>query len=179
MADTKFNNSENEQNAINWKELVEELEELCKENPEDYSVHTQLGYVLREMGEIEHAKKEYEKAIQLNNEYADAYNNLGYLYLHDLKNIDVAEKYLLKAIEYDKNFANPYRHLGDLYYFYKNNLQNSKIYYQQCLDIKSDYIEAKQNLEQINNILNKEEVIRDLTPCSKDVMLRKIIEKKK
>jgi len=33
------------------------------------------------MGEIEHAKKEYEKAIQLNNEYADAYNNLGYLYL--------------------------------------------------------------------------------------------------
>jgi len=77
-----------------------------------------------------------KKAIQLNNEYADAYNNLGYLYLHDLKNIDVAEKYLLKAIEYDKNFANPYRHLGDLYYFYKNNLQNSKIYYQQCLDIK-------------------------------------------
>jgi len=123
-------------------------------------------------------KKEYEKAIQLNNEYADAHNNLGYLYLHDLNQIELAENHLLKAIENDKQFANPYRHLGDLYYIYKNNLHNAKLYYQQALDINKDFKEVKQNLDQINNILNKEEITRDLTPCSKDVMLSKIIEKK-
>jgi len=161
------------------KQSVEELENLCKENPEDYIIHTQLGYVLREMGQIERAKEHYEKALQLNNEYADAYNNMGYLLLHDLNNIDIAEKYFLKAIEYEKDFANPYRHLGDLYYLFKSNYNKAKQYYQLALNIKPDYKEVKINLEQIKNMNYKSEEIIQLTPCSKDIMLPLIKEKKR
>ena len=94
------------------KAASECLQKLADINPSNVMVHTDLGYVLREIGEIESAREHYDVALKINNEYPGAHNNLGFLLLHDTAEYERAHFHLMQAIKYDSGFPNPYRHIG-------------------------------------------------------------------
>lgn len=64
---------------VMYKKLINEV---IAKKPNDPDLYFNLGVVSTNTGEIEEAKKYYEKAILINPKYFNAYNNLGALYLH-------------------------------------------------------------------------------------------------
>lgn len=63
---------------VTYKKLINEV---IAKKPNDPDMFFNLGVVSTNSGEIEEAKKYYEKAIAINPKYFNAYNNLGALYL--------------------------------------------------------------------------------------------------
>lgn len=128
-----------------------QLQALADANPKNVTVLTDLGFVLREIGEIENARKHYGTALKINDEYPGAHNNLGFLLLHDTREYEEAHFHLMKAIKYDPGFPNPYRHLGDLYRIDspKQDFAASKLFYHKALELREDYMEAIHGLKVI------------------------------
>lgn len=113
---------------------------------------------MREIGEIEKAKYHYSQALEINNKYPGAYNNMGYLLLHDIGDYENAHFNLLNAIKYDQSFPNPYRHLGDLYRiddFDKQDFNASKMFYLRSLELREDYKESIYGLKIIYLLENQ------------------------
>eukprot|EP01083_Nonionella_stella_P066238 174231_1 len=137
--------------CIEIKELNKaavQLKLLSEANPSNYTVHTDYGYVLREIGKIKEARHHYECALSINNEYPGAHNNLGFLLLHDVGDIEKAHHHLLMALKYDASFPNPYRHLADLYRI-QNKFDASKMFYVKSLELRTNYKEALYGLQVI------------------------------
>ncbi len=77
---------------------VNRLIRLTDQDPKDDSVFFMLGTAYKKRGEYEEAKKALQRAIQLNGDAADYYNNLG--------NVFYAMRDLKKAVEmYDESIA--------------------------------------------------------------------------
>ena len=62
----------------------EKLEEAISLNPTDTQLYYNVGVMSMELDDMEGAKKNFEKCIELDPEYADAYNALGNLILRDV-----------------------------------------------------------------------------------------------
>jgi len=58
--------------------------------------------------------EEYKRAVKLNPYYADAYNNLGLVYLKE-KNHDEAQKAFAMTLELEPDFAEAYNNLALVY----------------------------------------------------------------
>lgn len=87
------------------------------------------------------AMSAYDRAIQLDDKYTQAYLKRGQLYTSS-RNFNEAQESLLKAIEINPNFAPAYRDLGELYYFagqYDKALSTFKKY----VDMAEDTPETK------------------------------------
>ena len=142
-----------------------QLKILSDAHPNNWSVITDYGYVLREIGRIKEAKCHYENALKINYEYPGAHNNLGFLLLHDLGDIDKAHHHFMMALKFDSEFgmyalkvfanitiiiiANPYRHLGDLYRIEndKQDFEAAKMFYSKSLEMRKNYKEALHGLQ--------------------------------
>ncbi|MEH2390101.1 MAG: tetratricopeptide repeat protein, partial [Nostoc sp.] len=70
------------------------------------------GNALREQKKLDAAVAAYEKAIQLNPNYATAYSNLG-IALREQKKLDAAVAAYEKAIQLNPNYATAYNNLGN------------------------------------------------------------------
>ena len=55
----------------------QKLEEAIQMNPTEPTLHYNVGVMNMEQGNVEEAIKSFEKAIELDPNYADAYNNIG------------------------------------------------------------------------------------------------------
>jgi type IV pilus biogenesis/stability protein PilW len=75
-----------------------ELTKASRLIPHDPDVHFALGTVHVLRNELELAIKEFERTIELDQDYADAYNNLGFSYLQ-LKQWDHAIEASVKALD--------------------------------------------------------------------------------
>lgn len=73
--------------------------------------HNNLGWALYNKGDLDGARKHFERAIKLAPELCPAYNNLG-LVLFDLADFDEAGRQLDRAVRRCPNYAEPYYHLG-------------------------------------------------------------------
>ena len=62
----------------------ETLEEAIRLNPTDTQLYYNVGVMNTELGYTEAAKKSFEKCIELDPEYTDAYNAIGNLILKDV-----------------------------------------------------------------------------------------------
>ena len=69
-----------------------------------------MGSVLQEKGELEHAITFYQKALELDPSFADAWNTLGSA-LQEKGQPDEAAGYI-RAIECDPNLMDAYYNLG-------------------------------------------------------------------
>jgi Tfp pilus assembly protein PilF len=86
------------------------------ENGPNAEAHTFLGWVLSLMGEVDQAIEECRKALRLDPEFGNAWNDIG-AYLTEKREFDKAIPYLKKACK-AKNYDSPeYPHynLGRLY----------------------------------------------------------------
>lgn len=116
--------------------------------------HTFLGWVLCLMGEVDGAISECKKALKLNPQFGNAWNDMG-VYLTKKKDFKGAIHYLKKACKaknYD-NHAFPHFNLA-LVYAQKGMLLKAKDELKEALKLDQRFASAKEFLEQIDRIMH-------------------------
>lgn len=110
----------------------------------DALVHFNQGVDFYQRREFLKAVQSYQKVIQLNPTYIEAYNNLGIIY-QEIGNFDKALEAYQKAIEINPRYEKTLNNLG-IFFFLKNRYEESIEAFQKALAINSNNIESHINL---------------------------------
>jgi len=116
--------------------------------------HTYLGWTLHFQGKLEEAIEECKKAIELDPDFGNPYNDIG-AYLIELGRHDEAISWLERAIEakrYDPRHY-PYYNLGRVFVA-KEMYNRAREYFEQALRIDPQYAQAKEALESLRRRVN-------------------------
>jgi tetratricopeptide (TPR) repeat protein len=116
--------------------------------------HTFLGWTLHFQGKIDEAIAECKRAIEVDPEFGNPYNDIG-AYLIGLERFDEAIPWLEQAItakRYDPRHF-PYFNLGRVY-LAKGSINRARELFQQSLEIEPRYTLARQALERVRRMLN-------------------------
>jgi tetratricopeptide (TPR) repeat protein len=117
------------------------------------------GYNARKNGFNELAIEYYQKAIDLNPNYAMAYNNMGNAY-YGQENYKEAIRCYQKAIDLNPNYATAYNNMGNAYDDLKNYKEAIRCY-QKAIDLNPNYASAYYNMGiAYKNLENYKEAIR-------------------
>lgn len=103
-----------------------------------------LGVDLYRHREIPESIQAYQKVIELDPTYVEAYNNLGIIY-QDIGDFDKALKAYQKAIEVNPKYEKAYNNLGILL-FLNNHNEESIQAFQKAIEINAGNIESYINL---------------------------------
>ena len=99
---------------------------------QDYFMQGDYNY---EQGECDRAITDYSRAIELNPNLAEAYNNRAYIYMVK-KDYAAALPDLDHAIQLRPNYVNAWMNRGDIYnYYYEINYERAVANYDQVLSI--------------------------------------------
>jgi arylsulfatase A-like enzyme/tetratricopeptide (TPR) repeat protein len=110
-------------------------------DPENYNY---LGVAYYKKGNFKLALENYNKALEIDNNYASIFNNIGTLYLSDFlrrkdeRSYDTALKNFFKALELDPKLSSAYNGRGAAYMF-KGKVQEAIKDWQAAIAIKPDY----------------------------------------
>jgi serine/threonine protein kinase/Flp pilus assembly protein TadD len=125
---------------LNKKVLQERLvlrQQLVEKYPREKRFHLNLGDSYRETEIYDKAIVEYEKAKELDPNYASPYIGLGYA-LNGLGDNKKALSFFNKYISISPIDARPYDAMGDIYY-HIGDLDKAKLNYQEALFIKPGF----------------------------------------
>jgi Tfp pilus assembly protein PilF len=116
--------------------------------------HTFLGWIYSLKGLYEDAIEECEKAIELDPEYGNPYNDIG-AYLVRLKKFDEAVPWLEKALKAPKyeNYCYPYLNLGYIYEK-KGKWREALEYFRKSVKENPEYQPAQTALHRLEGRLN-------------------------
>ena len=109
--------------------------------------HTYLGWSLRHLGRIEEAIAECKKAIPLDPDYGNPYNDIG-VYLYDLGRLDEAVPWLRKAIAAKRYCCYQYPHfnLGRVW-LKKGHYKMASQAFRRALSYDPNYLPARLGLD--------------------------------
>lgn len=127
------------------KKSLKIIEDMAKEKiKKETAIHLfkATNYGNKEM--LGEAVIEYKKAIEINPDYAKAYNGLGITYFRK-KMLDEAIVEFKKAIEINSDYVEAHYHLGAAY-FKKSMLDEAIIEFKKAIKIDPDYTDAYYNL---------------------------------
>lgn len=117
----------------------------------DPEIWNSLGVAHANQGDLEKAITFFEKSLSIDNEYPDAFNNLGSAYLgifmktRDSRAYQNAVENFKKAIELDPNHASAYNGLGGAY-LQTGDLDGAIGCLERALELKPDFGHALYNL---------------------------------
>ena len=99
--------------------------------------------------------REYEYAIQYDNSYSIAYNNLGVIYLDDLGRVKEAIDMFKKAVEYNPNYALAHFNLARSIAITGDKIEAAKLY-QIAQDVNkiTNEIDPQDNTDKINALFD-------------------------
>ena len=131
------------------EELTDEQERLTDEYNEEVDVLSatdwfQKGYNAFLNDDYDKAIKYNQKAIEINPDFAIAYNNMGIAYARK-ENYNKAIEYFKKAIEINPDDAEAYYNMG-LIYADKGNYDKAIEYYKKAIEINPDFADAYYNM---------------------------------
>ncbi len=111
--------------------------------------HTFLGWSLSKMGRIREAISECKKAISLDPDYGNPYNDIG-VYLIELGRTEEAIPWLKKAINAKRYCCYQFAHfnLGRIY-LAKGRFGEAKRLFERALEYAPDYAPARKGIELI------------------------------
>ena len=107
--------------------------------PNDARLLNKIGITELMMQRYREARKSFERSIQSNHEFADAYNNLGVV-LYEAKKYGPAVKQYQRAIEKDSGSASFFSNLGAAY-FSKKDFDAAVVAYQHALELDPEVFE--------------------------------------
>ena len=123
------------------KQALDAGEALEKQFPSTPYIPNLLGAVNAGLGRLEQAVANYEKALAIKPDYAEAYNNMG-LVLKDKGESDAAIESFKKALKTKPDYAEAYHNLG-LVLKDKGESDAAIESFKKALKIKPDYASAK------------------------------------
>ena len=148
---------------INLNKIVDAENDLNKKMltyPNSSILFNIRGAILASKNVLDEAIINYKKSIEINANYAQAYNNLGIAF-HKLNKIDTAIKNYKKALSLKKDFAVALNNLGNAYIDFdkpKDSLQ----YFNKALKFSPSYAEAYNGLGVANEKLgNKNDALKN------------------
>ena len=112
--------------------------------------HTFLGWSLSELGRFEAAIAECKKAIAIDPDYGNPYNDIG-VYLIQLGRADEAIPWFRKAMRAKRYCCHQFPHvnLGQVL-LEKGKVREAKILFERALKYDPDYAPAQEALEEIS-----------------------------
>ncbi len=137
---------------LDWKDEKTIWKETAKLSNSSH-IHGNLGVAYGREGNIQAAKQEFIKALQLQFNYPEAHNNLGVIFMMEWqknRNQNIlmsAKKEFELAIQFNPNYSNAYKNLGDVYAELKN-LSEARRFWKKALEINPYQEDAKQRLLQ-------------------------------
>lgn len=120
-----------------------------KYNIENSYVYSIKASCYKNMGKNKQAKRNYDKALQLDNYNYSAWNNLGEVYRWGFNNPDKAKQAYEKAIEIKPDFDIPRLNLGTLLTEKFNDEKGAKEQYEAILQFDENNPKAHNNLANI------------------------------
>jgi tetratricopeptide (TPR) repeat protein len=106
--------------------------------------HNNLGIALFKTGNADEAMVHYQKALEINPDFAEAHNNLGN-FLFQKGSVDEAMVHYQKALEINPDYAEAHYNLGYAL-IQKGSVDEAIAHLQKALQINPDYAEAHNNL---------------------------------
>tara|TARA_Y100001968_G_scaffold185090_1_gene169527 strand:+ start:2 stop:1615 length:1614 start_codon:yes stop_codon:yes gene_type:complete len=125
-------------------------------NPDFADAHSNLGSILKDLGNLQEAKNSYQKAINLNPDFANAHYNLGNV-LHDLGNLQEAKVSYRKAIKIKPDYIVAHSNLGNVLRDL-GKLQEAELSIRKAIELNPNFPDAHLNL---GNILRDHGNLRD------------------
>lgn len=117
-------------------------------NPKSTEAFYGLAMYYQESGDLKNAIRNYEKIIEVDPNYKNAYYNLGYINLVFLKDYQKAVKCFTEAIANDSKYVEAYYNRGYSYELLKD-FKNARIDYQNALKLKPDYTKPLEGLRRV------------------------------
>jgi len=114
------------------------------EGGEDSEVFFNMGIAYKSKGELAKAAVEYERALKLAPQYAEALNNLGNI-RKDQKRYDEAIRHFDSSIKIFPDNPNTHNNLGTAYAM-KGDVNRAAICFTKAVRLQPSYIDARQNL---------------------------------
>lgn len=102
------------------------------------------GLEKHQAGDLQQAENLYHKALEIDENCADAYHLLGML-AFDIQNLEVAKDLVLHAIDLDNSSPIYYNNLGNIM-MHGGEFMSAQEYFAKAIELKSDYTEAHYNL---------------------------------
>ena len=127
-----------------WESDKTLFADLIRKNPEEPVSYNNLGNKEDMVGNHEKAIEYYNKALSINDNYAEAFYNRGLSY-YKLKDFDKAHTDFDKAIQINPNFSKAFNNRGTAKYFL-NDPKGACNDWRKALAL--GYIEAKENIQE-------------------------------
>ncbi len=105
-----------------------------------------IAYEAHKNGEFQKARDNYEKAIELKSDYAEAYYNLAILLKSHFKEYDLARINYEKVIELKPDDAEAYYNLALLFHLFLKKYNLARTHYEKAIELKPDLAEAYNGL---------------------------------
>lgn len=120
--------------------------------PENSEIRFNSGWVNQQFGNTETAIKEYDEAINIDSSFYQAYYNLGYIYVNQIKDYNKALGYFSEAIRCDSSAYKAFYNRGFTYEL-KGNYKLAEADYRKALKILPNYDPA---VEGLNEVIEKQ-----------------------
>ena len=127
-----------------FQDALDAIEEMIQDNPNDGLLFNIRGACYAELQQLNLARENYEKAIELNPRYAKAHYNLAGA-LHELGKLDLSIQSYQNSLDIEPDYAEAHNNLGNVFKEI-GQLDNAINSYEKAIAIKPDYIEAYYSL---------------------------------
>jgi len=134
-----------------YREAIEAFQEEPKKTAVTYN---KIGIAYHQLQELERAKQNYEQALKLKKDYAEAFNNIGTVY-YAKKSFRRAIRYYDRALALTPS-ASIYSNLGTAF-FARKKYPEATAAYEKALQMDPDVFEHKSNVGTLLQDRNVEE----------------------
>ena len=124
-----------------YADATDYYEAALKRGGDTAVIRNQEGIAKLMMVHLDDARKDFERAVKLDREYPEAYNNLGVVFYYK-KNFKRAIKEYDKAVKLRDESASFHSNLGSAY-FARKEYEQANAQYQRALDIDPDIFERR------------------------------------
>jgi Tfp pilus assembly protein PilF len=153
LSSNKINSIIELYSAGNIIDALDNVQNLISQYPNESLLHNISGVCRQETGELEMAVQSFERALEINPDFADAHYNLG-LTLQKLNQLDAAIKSYKETLSIEPNYIKVHNNLGAIY-LELGQIDNAIKSYENVLIIQPDNAEAHHNLGNALNELGK------------------------
>lgn len=124
------------------RKMYREAAEIYKSvKPQTWILLNKIGIAYHQMGDLDQAKRYYERAIKQNKQYAEALNNLGAVW-YAKKSYRRAVSFYRKALEIQPRSASMHSNLGTAY-FARKQYEAAAQEYQVAVELDPDVFEHR------------------------------------